>query len=79
MLLKYSSIKDGSVYKPNTALTVRDILNKSGQTLGEVGTKFHVVRDVINISYDGILGNDFFESKQAIIDFMGCNRTAAVH
>jgi hypothetical protein len=32
--------------------------------------KFHVVGDGINIPYDGILGKNFFDSKQATINYV---------
>jgi hypothetical protein len=32
--------------------------------------KFHAVGGGINIPYDGILGKDFFESKQATLNFL---------
>jgi hypothetical protein len=80
-LLKYSSIKDGTVYRPDTALSVRGISNEIERTLGDVNAKlrvvnyetehrFQVIGDVINIPYDGILGKDFFESKQATVDYV---------
>jgi hypothetical protein len=60
---------------------VRGISNEIEKTLGEVDAKlmigdyetehqFQVIGDGINIPYDGILGKDFFESKQATINYM---------
>jgi hypothetical protein len=80
-LLKYVNIKDGTVYRPDTALSVRGISSEIERTLGEVNAKliignyetehkFQVIGDGINIPYDGILGKDYFESKQATIDYM---------
>jgi hypothetical protein len=80
-LLKHSSIKDGTVHRPDTALSVRGISNEIERTLGEVNAKlivgnyetehrFQVIGDGINIPYDGIPGKDFFESKQATIDYV---------
>jgi hypothetical protein len=74
-------MKDGTVYRPDTTLSVRGISNEIERTLGEVDAKliignyeteheFQVVGDRINIPYDGILGKDFFESKQATTDHM---------
>jgi hypothetical protein len=81
-LLKHSSLKEGTVYNPSITLNVRGISNETERTLGEVDPKlivgnyetehkFHVVGSGMNIPCDGILGKDFFESKQATIDYVG--------
>jgi hypothetical protein len=80
-LLKYRSIKDGTVYNTNKALNVRGISSGTERSLGEIEVKlmtenhktehkFHVVGDGIKIPYDGILGKDFFGNKQATVDYM---------
>jgi hypothetical protein len=80
-LLKHSSMKEGTAYNPSTTLNVRGISNETERTLGEVDAKlivgnyemehkFHVVGSGVNIPCDGILGKDFFESKQATIDYV---------
>jgi len=79
-LCKYSSIKEGSVYDPRKVANVRGISSGAERTLceTEIGLNtedhetthiFHVVGDGIRISYDGILGEDFFISKRARIDY----------
>jgi hypothetical protein len=80
-LLKHWSLKEGAVYNPSTTINVRGISNKTERTLGEVNAKlivgnyetehkFHVVGSGMNIPRDGILGNDFSESKRATIDYV---------
>jgi hypothetical protein len=80
-LLKYTSIKDGTVYRSDTALSVQGISSEIERTLGEVNAKlivgnyetehkFQVIGDGINNPYDGILGKDFFESRGATTDYM---------
>jgi hypothetical protein len=80
-LLKHSSLKEGTVYNPSTTINVRGISNEIERTLGEVNAKlivgnyetehkFHAVGSGMNIPCDGILGKDFFESKQATIDYV---------
>ena len=79
-LCKYESIKEGSVYDPGKVVDVRGISCSTERTLGEIALRlstenhetthnFHVVGDGIRIPYDGILGQDFFASKKANIDF----------
>jgi hypothetical protein len=59
---------------------VRGKSHETERTLGKVNVnitignyetdhKFQVIGDGINIQYGGILGKDFFESKQATIDY----------
>jgi transposase InsO family protein len=80
-LLNCRSLKDGTGYRPGTALNVRGISSKVERTLGEVDVKlmignyeiehkFHIVGEGIDIPYDGVLGKDFFESNQATIDYL---------
>jgi hypothetical protein len=80
-LLKYTSLKDGTAYNPNTVLNVRGISKGTEKTFGEVNVrlttgnfetehKFQVIGDGMNIPCDGILGRDFFEDKQATIDYV---------
>jgi hypothetical protein len=80
-LLKYTSIEDGTVYNPKKALHVRSISNGIEKTLGETNVKltvgnyetehkFQVIGDGANIPCDGILGQDFFESKGATIEYI---------
>lgn len=77
---KYASIKEGSVYDPKKVVNVRGISSGAERTVGEIKmglstedyeTKhsFHIVDDGIRIPYDGILGQDFFISKRARIDY----------
>jgi len=79
-LCKRTSIKEGSMYDPKRVVNVRGISSCTERTLGEIEiglstgnheTKhvFHVVGDGIRIPYDGILGQDFFISKRARIDY----------
>ena len=79
-LCKYSSIKEGYVYDPRKVVNVRGISSGTDRTLGETEMRlstenhemthfFHVVGDGIRISYDGILGEDFFIRKKARIDY----------
>jgi len=79
-LCKYSSIKEGSVYDPRKVVNVRGISSGTERTLGEIeiglSTEdhemthiFHIVGDGIRIPYDEILGEDFFISKRARIDY----------
>jgi hypothetical protein len=80
-LLKHTSTKYGTVYRPDTTPSVRSISNEIGTTLGEVNAKlkvgnyetkhkFQVTGGGINIPYDGILRKDFIKSRQATIDYM---------
>ena len=79
-LLKHKSIRDGTAYNPHLALNVRGISEGTERTLGEINVKlttgnfetehkFQVTGDGVNIPCDGILGKDFFEAKQATIDY----------
>ena len=79
-LCKHTSIKEGSVYDPKRVVNVRGISCCTERTLGETEmglstenheTKhiFHVVGNGIRIPHDGILGQDFFMSKRARIDY----------
>lgn len=77
---KYASVKEGSVYDPKRVVNVRGISSCTERTLGEtemgLSTEnyetthiFHIVGNGIRIPYDGILGQDFFVSKRATIDY----------
>jgi hypothetical protein len=79
-LCKYASIKEGSVYDSKRVVSVRGISSCTEKTLGgiEMGLStenyerthiFHIARDGIRIPYDGILGQDFFISNRARIDY----------
>jgi hypothetical protein len=75
VLLKYNSIKDD----PVETLNVRRISSGKERTLGELKVKLivgnyetehklHVVGDGVNISYNGLVGRDFFrKSKLTLI------------
>jgi hypothetical protein len=77
---KFASIKEGSVYDPKRLVNVTAISSCTERTLGEaemgLSTEnyktthiFHIVGDGIRIPYDGILGQEFFISKRARIDY----------
>jgi hypothetical protein len=79
-LCKYASIREGSVYNPKKVENLRGISSCTDRTLGEINMglstenyetthNFHIVGDGILITYDGILGQDFFVSKRARIDY----------
>jgi hypothetical protein len=77
---RYASIREGSVYVSKRGVNVRGISSCTERTLGEIEMSlstenyetthnFHIVGDGVRIPYDGILGQDFFTSKKAKIDF----------
>ena len=68
------------MYDPRKVVNVRGISSGTERTLGEIEMRlstenhetthcFHVVGDGLRIPYDGILGEDFFISKRAKIDY----------
>ena len=76
----YTSIIEGSVYDPRTVLNIISISSYTERTLVETEmglitenyeTKhnFHIVGDRIRIPYGGVLGQDFFITKSARIDY----------
>jgi hypothetical protein len=79
-LCKYASIKEGPLYDPRRVINVKGISSYTESTLGEIemvlstenyepAHTFHIVGDGIRIPYYGIIGQDFFESKRARIDY----------
>jgi hypothetical protein len=72
-LCKYTSIKEGSVYDPKRVVNVRGISCRTERTLGEIemglSTENYKTTHIFHIVGDGILGQDFFESKSTRIDY----------
>jgi hypothetical protein len=82
-VIKKSSLKPGISCTLNGGINIRGISNTVMKTEGimllklftnthETTHRFHVVGDEFVINYDGILGRDFFEDKQSIINY--CDR-----
>jgi hypothetical protein len=79
-VIKIFSLKPGISCTLNRGIEIQGISNTVKKTEGimllklltdthETTHRFHVVGDEFVINYDGILGRDFFEDKQSIINY----------
>jgi hypothetical protein len=86
-VIKSSSLQPGIKCPPKGGIKIKGISNAIMKTKGTIMLKlftdthenthsFHVVGNEFGNKYDGILGRDFFEDKQSIINY--CNRQVLV-
>ena len=82
-VVRDSSLKPGCDFKHDNVIEIKGISKGVMKTKGTVNLKlftdthettheFHVFGDNFQLQYDGILGRDFWESKNAVISY--CNR-----
>ena len=79
-VIKISSLQPGIKYTLKRGISIKGISNTIMKTEGTIILKsftdthetthtFHVVGNEVGIQYDGILGRNFFEDKQSIINY----------
>jgi hypothetical protein len=79
-VVKSSNLKPAIKYPLKEGINIKGIFNTVMKTDGTVALKlstdthetthtFHVVGNEFGIHYDGILGRNFFEAKQSIINY----------
>lgn len=75
-LIKRRFIKSDVSLDNENIRSLQGFCSETMLTLGSVQiylfnepTEFHVISDSINLPYDGVLGNTFFEDRKSIIDY----------
>jgi hypothetical protein len=82
-IVKSTSLKPGCNYEPTKGINVKGISNALLRTEGTAALKlltptheathtFHIMGNSFECNYDGILGQDFWKDKKAIINY--CDR-----